>query len=704
MSKAFSYNRNLFGSYPSIFVFVLSAISIAAVFFVPKIMMRNWGFNSVYYISDIFYYVWILVGIGAIAILMITPREHFIAEYLKDYYWGGKKGIGRIGTLVLFLILFVIFRMETHYYGNGLLNVANLVQRSQPIMEWYNFGGVLIPYLLFLLLKVFGINELSAGLWSFQILSYLSGMIFLYYSFKVSELISEDYNERLGIFFMILLSGCTLFFFGTVEIVSLLLALMMLFFYYLLVFAKTGNRRFLIYLLIIFAIGLFINLQFITIIPALAYLTLKKIIKRRPIASYASNLTASILIVSAALIVYIKSMGDIFLENLILFFTGKPPEVNYGLFSGAHLADIFNLAYLFIPAFLILLLIIILTFKYLKSDMVYATLGYITIPQIIFLFIIDPKNGMARELGSYAFLLSGLLLWGIYAIYKGWEFLHLTKETVMALAPASLVVLFPMIYVHLAPEASFNYLDKYLSYDETKYESAIYAMRDYYNVVGDIDRSIQVEQSLNSKAPGALESQLVNDLYARDKVNESFEYVLRLTERNPYNANYRMQKANLLKYFGKISEAEKEYFTALKLDPYNAETQHFLSELYRETKQDAKCFMVLEDFLKKNPNNEILLVDLTGYYFRARKYDKIDSLTAILESINPDEPYIYMYRGLAAEGRRQKKEAMRLYEKFVTLGTRLPEITIIRKRINDIYLELKDAEKNQASPDSANGN
>jgi len=68
-------------------------------------------------------------------------------------------------------------------------------------------------------------------------------------------------------------------------------------------------------------------------------------------------------------------------------------------------------------------------------------------------------------------------------MYKGREQLRLSKETVMALAPASFVILLPMLYVHLAPEASFDYLEKYLNYNETKYETAIYAMRDYYNVV-----------------------------------------------------------------------------------------------------------------------------------------------------------------------------------------------------------------------------
>ena len=198
----------------------------------------------------------------------------------------------------------------------------------------------------------------------------------------------------------------------------------------------------------------------------------------------------------------------------------------------------------------------------------------------------------------------------------------------------------------------------------------------------------------------ALESQLINDLYARNRTNEAFEYALRLTERNPYKATYRTQMGNLLKHFGKIPEAERELTTAIKLDPYNAEAWHFLSELYRETKRDAKCYMTLEEALERIPDNDMLLVDLTGYYFRAKKFDIADSLTFDLERINPEEPYIYMYRGLIAEGHHKRDKAMELYEKFVSMGPNLPEVTVIRKRLNELFLQKRDDSLKAVSPDS----
>ena len=502
MGKALSFNKNIFGSKVSTLIFFLAIISIAAIFIVPQLIERNWGFNSVYFMPDYLFYIWILVGLAMAVNLMITPREHFIAEYIKDYYWGDKRIIGRIGTIVIFLALFVLFRMETHYYGDGLLNIANFTQRAIPVFEWYNFGGVAIPYLLYILLKTVGIYAVFAGLWSLQIIAYVSGVIFLYYAFKVSELISDDYNQKLGIFFMILFFGGILFFFGTVEPCSMIMAMMILFLYFLLKYISNKNRSDLLYLVIVFVLGLFINFQFISILPAVGYILIKSIIKRRSVSSFAGNLVAAILLIVPIIIVYMISLGDIHLENLILFLTGKSPEINYGLFSGAHLLDMLNLYYLFVPIVIVLIPIIVISFRYMRDDMVYAVLGYITIGQFIFMMITDPKDGMARDLSDYAFLMTGFLFWGIYALYKGWEMLRLTKETVLALAPASMVIIFPMIYVHLAPEASFNYLDKYLSYNETKYESAIYAMRDYYNLAGDTERSIQVESSLNSKAPG----------------------------------------------------------------------------------------------------------------------------------------------------------------------------------------------------------
>ena len=174
---------------------------------------------------------------------------------------------------------------------------------------------------------------------------------------------------------------------------------------------------------------------------------------------------------------------------------------------------------------------------------------------------------------------------------------------------------------------------------------------------------------------------MVNDLYVHDRYTEALEYAERLIERHPYNAHYRMQYGNVLLHFDRYGDAERELLTASRLSPDNPEIYHFLGELYREMRNGDKCLASIQHGLSLDPDNLLLLVDLTGYYYLKREYQSADSMIDVVMEINPEEPYAYMYRGLLAERAGHRQHALTAYRKFIELDDLLPEVPQIRERI-----------------------
>ncbi len=588
------------------------------------------------------------------------------------------------------MALFFYFRFEAHLYGNGYIRIGNFAQKSQPLFHWYEFGSTLIPYLFYQIITLFGITKLAASVWAYQLLSVLSGGIFLLFSIKISDQLYENYHDKITSLFMLMLSGLIMMFFGLVENYPILLAVGSLFIYLLVLTLKSSNKKYLYYLWTLSLIGVVINFQLITFIPPMLYLTVKSFIKREKTGNLIGLIAAFGSILLGVIILYISASKNMGLEYLILLWSGKSPEAYYSLFSLVHLTDLFNLVFLFVPLFLIFIFAVLIGFKKLLKDNLFIILTVLVFAQTVYLFIIDPKNGMIRDIPQYSFLLFGYLLLGSYSLLKSRGGINLSQSIVMGLCPVAFVLMLPGLILHLSPLKTEESINKYLKYNESKYQTGLIALRDYYFASGDMDKANYYDQLVEKKGPGLLQSRLVSDLFAHGRYTESFDYANQLVERYPYNYLYRIHRANLLKFYKSFGEAKSELDTAIILAPYNAEPYHFLAEYYREQKQEQQCLDILNKVVSFAPDNAIILIDLTAYYYRSGLFDRADSLSKTVMAIDSMAPYAYMYQGLIADNQKRYGKAMEFYAKFIELNDKLPEVSYIRKRQNEIYLLERD--------------
>ncbi len=667
--------------------FMLVTLSFLIIAFAGHLITINWGINPAQLLPTSFFYLWLAIAIGVILLVYLKAESIGLYEKFTPYIWGNKRLIGRTFLIIALLGIFVIFRFEAHLLGNGYIRISNFAQRSKPVFRWFEFGGTFIPYILYQILNAVGIAKETAAEWGYQIVSFISGIAFAAILLSIAEIISKEIRKRFHFVLLILVTGLSLSFFGAVEVYSLLLPLAALFVLYLIKLFKEKSHKYLLILWIITVAGLFINLQFITAIPAALYAT---ICYRRRFKGGLSQIGLTLAfssIIIGALIVYLMAGNSIAIEKNILFFSGKSPEINYGLFSLHHVIDIINLLILMMPLVPVFFMLKFGIMRNYAKDNILVAIHILAAAQFAYLFILDPRIGMAREIFTMEYLLSGMIFLCGYILFgeNGSKILPLKYTAIIA--PVSFVLILPALAVHLSSSLAVASLDNFLIYNETKYEPALLAMRDYYYLKGNYSEADRREQLINPRAKGVFESQLVNDLYANERVDEAFAYATRLVERDPYNATYRMQLGNLLKHFRKYSEARREFETAIELDPYRADLYHFLSELYREIKMETECLKVLQTAEKVDPENPTILVDLAGYYYRAGIFNRADFYAEQAIQIDKGRAHAYMYKGLISEKNGNSKRALEYYYKFLELGERFPEVTFIQKRINEIELQ-----------------
>ncbi len=622
--------------------------------------------------------------------MILVPNREGTPAGIGEWLFGSKKHFGRAVFLAAALIIFLVYRFEAHLYGDGYNRISDFAQRAVPVIPWYEFGSTFIPYLFYRIMQMAGQEAIAAAIWGYQTASFISGLIYILVVLEISELISDSAEGRIAFSFLTIFSGLSLLFFGMVTSAALLLPVSAGLVYFMIKVHQGKSRKYLYCLWGAQILGLIMSVQFLAALPAVIFMSIAYTMNSKAAVKWAAAASAVSIIAGLAGL-YIWAGNDIAVANRILLLSGKMPDAGYSLFSGRHLMDLANLLFLFLPLWLILIYAIVRRALSGNWNNLMGSFVFLAGAQIILLFLIDPKNGMARDINLFAFPLTGLLLAGGHIIVSGDINRpgHI-KRYGLRLGLAGLMMATPTFIVHLTPAKTVSYLDSYLAYNETKLEPALLAFRDYYFSAGNYPEADRREQEINGKVQDALQSRLVNDLFYHKRVDEAFNYASQLLEHNPYNATYRMQLGNLLKYYKKYSEAERELKTALKLDPYRPELYHFLADFYRETKDAEKSYRVIEDGLSVDPKNSPLLTDLAYYYYQRSEYGKTDSLCNIMIAADTAAYYAFLYKGLVAEHNGAYQQALDYYARF-TKNDHLPEYAVILKRMNSITQMLSDS-------------
>ncbi len=528
-------------------VFVILALKLVG-YFMPS--ARLWGVNQLAYFSLMFAIAYIL-GIIAL-ILLITYKDKL--PFVEIPYRGVKsvfiklpRWLTSAAGLLIAAVLFYMLRDVTNLLGDGILRLTELanfhyIPSTEPL-------DCLVHYAAYeYILKQAGYSPLL----SFQLLSYLAGLLYIWGVWLLSKQLKEHgISQGLTIAYMLGWGGFMMFF-GYVENYAFASALIVFLIYFCLEYFY--NSRGLIALLALFLIAFFMHNLTFYLVPALLYLLYIK--RKKNPKGYQLG---ALMIIFVVLIWMVFSYSSKEQSAFLLPVSSSDP--GYLIWSPAHILDTLNELFLISPVFLVLLWLQQKGAKRRENQLL--TFFWITaIPGILLLLFLDPKLGMPRDWDLFAFPLLGLhvaLLIGVDWQKTG-RFIIISAAAVI---PIAFTALWILINCHEGR-----------------------AVERYKDIVSlDKERSVFGYEQL---------AQYFRRQQRWEETEQAYEHSIKIRPhyRTCFNLGYIQYE------FGKLADAERNLVMSLKLEPRFARAKKYLGLLYLKTKHYEHALDYLNQYVK----------------------------------------------------------------------------------------------------------
>ncbi|MDD3436348.1 MAG: tetratricopeptide repeat protein [Candidatus Gastranaerophilales bacterium] len=146
---------------------------------------------------------------------------------------------------------------------------------------------------------------------------------------------------------------------------------------------------------------------------------------------------------------------------------------------------------------------------------------------------------------------------------------------------------------------------------------------------------------------------------------KSLPYLEKMLREEPKNTK-------LLKHRVDIAVAQEDYKEAIKffekigkIKPFSTEDEKFLAFLYSKTNNHAKSLEIIENSLRKNPDDKDLLNLALDYSMAGKNWDKALVYNQKLLAINPDSEKSLKIQGDLYSMKKDFANAIKSYEKLV---------------------------------------
>jgi tetratricopeptide (TPR) repeat protein len=376
----------------SVIIFLLAALSIAASF-VPG--WHIWGLDS-----PRAFPIWIRFAILALLLALVIPGINAAAGKTLSNRLKSSKIINPtivyFGLGLLLTVLFVLFRSNDHFLGDGYTILANVKggQYFQPTEPLDYFTHQV-------LFKLLGGNEKAVYL-SYSLTSYASGVVFLLGLY----LFIKNKTHLILSLGVVSCFAAVQFFFGYVE--SYIIAFTLMFLYSLSAIRDMNEERLSITSIVLLVLAIAFHIASAVLIPSAVFLATGKYSQKRKYFIFTVAFLAAFLAGAAYLILSSKlALGDI----TVPFW--KTADNPYSLFSIRHFTDLANLMLLSYPMLLVIFLVGDLRKKFLQP--LYLSL---IAPGLLFTILIDPKLGALRDWDLLSIAAAPLLAFAIAAMFE----------------------------------------------------------------------------------------------------------------------------------------------------------------------------------------------------------------------------------------------------------------------------------------------
>ena len=581
----------------------------------------------------------------------------------------------------LFFIPFWLWRERVYFLGDGAQIISRL-NSGELTVHWAE------PLETFLHIQAFSFADRLLNMDAstlYALLSCLAGVIFVFLTLLLADLLGEERREKAFVFLILLGMGSTQLFFGYVEHYSFLYLFVFAFILSSLAYLR-GRIGWLVPLITFILAGLS-HVSSLCLLPSLLYIFLVKDKSGESSALKRGLILTSGLVFGLFLLaVYLKyswTISPIFVP--LAEDTYAAP--GYLMFSLPHILDFLNQQLLVSPVGLIMLLapLVCVSAKSLFEQRTFRFLLLVSIFQLLFGFLVEPDLGASRDWDLFSVAGLGYTILGLYILLNLLRdrprFAHLGLILVLT----SLYSTVPWIVLNSNQQKSISRFQNLLEIDVKKSYSGHRVLMDYFNLRAMNAQAQEQEEKYHQAFPEMVLTAEGTRLAKEGALQQALQVYLEAELLAPKRPEIHNNLGHVYLKLGRLNLAEAALRKAIELSPHMHAPYVNLSDLYLWRKDYDRALDACKKAIRlKTDSPQTYSNAATIYLLRGNLKD---AESHFLRALDLDRNLIEAYVGLGDIyfQRSMPQQAVDMYRTALTLD---PNLAMARFRLGMTYLSL----------------
>ncbi|MEW6050207.1 MAG: tetratricopeptide repeat protein [Candidatus Zixiibacteriota bacterium] len=590
-------------------------------------LQSMWGINHLQFLPPWVWYAYWFACVLILLLIVIRGSESFFIRavdtiggfFFSDSIWPKLILVGVAAAA------FYLFAMRTNFLGDGYVLLSVFGQGETHLEKWTETGAITVVHWL---QSLFGEHTKMTALRTFRLLSFVSGAVVVYNLIDIAKRLSGRNGWRMVYLSILIFSSGLLLFFGYVELYPLLWATVTTFISLSLRYLERG--RGLIFVLLLFALSSYLHLMTLCLAAGPALLIADRVPQCR--SFLAKNWRFQLFVVGTVTL-GVLAIGLIANELwpvgiFLPLITGRSGAEDYAVLSGKHLLDIANQLLLMYPGLIALTLYAFSRRTGNDPDRKRQFFGTMAAGAVVFLILVDPGLGMARDWDLMSLCVLPICLYLMTRIENNAYLAggKLLAASIVLSAFVSITYVSANIVVESSEKRFVSLVDYYGSKDRSGWSSAAAYFRDK----GDSRNLNLVLDRMNRYFP---EEALLAETYTsldRQDYARAVSLAQRLVALDSANTRYLQV---LGKAYGKVGEYERGescYLKALKIKPGSIFLRNELGQLYIQAGRYNDALRLLKAATRLDPTLSYVQEGIALAYFRM---GFLDSASAVADTL-----------------------------------------------------------------------